>query len=356
MSADVWTGIVTFLVAAALVLALIGWHGRRHRRTTEPPDRRPRRDLGCLDPDEPVLQSAGYVTGASAWLADQLLALEPGTQWGGTYAAKPGYHNTRNANSPQNYSVVDRPPDDGGPGDKAAAYDWTFPEAQSGDYTRIAKYTSRLLASAQDWGDPRLNGWREFYGQADADSYVEGWDCRYGYACTSDSSHLWHLHLSENRDQTESYDNKKALLSVLKGETVAQWRQGFAKPVTRGDGAVLLYSPIDPDRLDLFWVGPDNEVWHRWCFNGIDELWGGRGSAENLGGRIVVGTLTAAWIPDGTGICIAGLGLPDVPGPAGCGQYWAYRAGVDGSKSGWGSCDGIYGRYPAGVTQKSSPN
>lgn len=152
-----------------------------------------------------------------------LAVLAPGTQLGGIYANKAGYHNTRDQNDPWDYSVCDDPPDQAGPADKAAAIDWTFPEAQSGDYSRISVYTQRLLRSAQDPDDNRLNGWREFYGNADTDSFVEGWDIRYGGPATSDSSHLWHIHLSENRDQTTSQANKDAVLSVLKGETVEEW-------------------------------------------------------------------------------------------------------------------------------------
>jgi hypothetical protein len=344
MSNQVWTGIITGLVVLLLVLLLLGWHERRRRRPQTAP-------MGAPGANP----NPANISDAMWWFWQQLFALEPTSQLSGIYANKAGYHNARSNLPPYDYSVCDQPPDGGGPSSNAAAIDWTFPEAQRGDYSRISKYTSRLLASAQDPGDPRLDGWREFYGQSDTDSYVEGWDIRYNQSRTSDSSHLWHIHLSENRDQTESYDNKKAALSVLRGDTVAQWL-GSSQLTTRGDGAVLLYNPIDPDRLDLFWVGPENEVWHRWCFNGLTDLWNGGGGTENLGGRIVVGTLTAAWIPDGTGISIAGLGMPDIPGPAGCGQYWAYQAGVDGTKSGWGSCDGIYGRYPAGVTGRSSPN
>lgn len=157
------------------------------------------------------------------WLWTQLQAMEPDTQLGGIFANKPGYHNCRSNLPNYDYSVCDDPPDQGGPANKAGAIDWTFPEAHGGNYTRIATYTKRLLASAQDPNDPRLDGWREFYGQADNDSYVEGWDCRYGYAVTSDSSHLWHIHISENRDQSTSKANKEALLSVLRGETVEEW-------------------------------------------------------------------------------------------------------------------------------------
>ncbi|SCG60754.1 Repeat domain-containing protein [Micromonospora zamorensis] len=195
------------------------------------------------------------ITAASWWLMEELLELEPGTQNGGTYVNKPGYHNTRAANDSDNYSVRDAE-DKGGPSDKTAAYDWTFPEAQSlslaalsvdpnadqklpadvtaavSNYTNIARYSSRLLASGQDPNDPRLNGWREFFGQADSDTSVEGYDFRYNQTATSDSSHLWHIHLSEDRDQVESFENKQALLSVLRGETVEQWEAGFGNAVS----------------------------------------------------------------------------------------------------------------------------
>ena len=203
------------------------------------------RDTGCDDPGRPrpaTYASSAYVTDEMWYLWEALEALEPGTQLGGIYANKPGYHNCRSQLPASDYSVEDQPPDGGGPGDKAAALDWTFPEAQRGDYTRIAKYTSRLLDSARDPADHRLDGWREFYGQSDWDSSVEGWDCRYGYAATSDSSHLWHIHLSENRDQTTSKANKDALLSVLYGETVEEWEDDVtAKDVWSYD--------VDPSAL-----------------------------------------------------------------------------------------------------------
>ena len=282
-----------------------------------------------------------YITDAMWWLWQQLQALEPASQLGGIYANKPGYHNARENLPAWDYSVMDNPPDWGGPGDKAAAIDWTFPNAQAGNYSTIAKYTQRLLASAQDLSDPRLDGWREFYGNADDDSYVEGWDIRYGCAATSDSSHLWHIHLSENRDQTTSYDNKKALLSVLRGEPYPPLR-------STGDGTVILNCPTDPNRIDLFYVGADGQVWHRWYTSGgMDALWAGSGAGENLGGRIIVGTLSASWKPDGSAINIVGLGdIDETPAPAGCGQYWGYELGRSGARSGWGSLTNVYGQRP----------
>jgi hypothetical protein len=164
-----------------------------------------------------------YVTDAYTYLKNELLALAPGSKWGGDFADKPGYHNCR-SNLPSNdYSVVDKPPDGGGSSTVAAAIDWTFPDAQAGNYATISKFTKRLLASAKDVNDPRLNGYREFYGNAGGDSYVDGWDCRYGVPATSDSSHLWHIHISEDRDKTGSFENKDMLLSVLRGESVEEW-------------------------------------------------------------------------------------------------------------------------------------
>jgi hypothetical protein len=185
---------------------------------------RPRRSLGCAltEPRVAVVISGAYITDAMSYLWDGLAKLAPGSQCGGVYANKPGYHNTRAQNAPGNYSVVDAE-DRAGPPDKAAAIDWTFPEAQSGDYSRISVYTQRLLTSARDPADPRLDGWREFYGNADWDTYVEGYDCRYNVDASSDSSHLWHLHLSEDRDKVDSFENKDNLLSVLRGESVQEW-------------------------------------------------------------------------------------------------------------------------------------
>ena len=287
------------------------------------------------------------ITDAMWWLWEQLQALEPTTRLGGIFAAKPGYHNCRSNLPSYDYSVTDKPPDGGGPGSAAGAIDWTFPDAQGGNYTRIAKYTKRLFASARDPNDPRLNGWREFYGQADSDSYVEGWDIRYNRAATSDSSHLWHIHISENRDMSTSKPNKEALLSVLKGESVDDW---LGVDAVRGDGAVLLNCPYDTKRLDLLYIGKDKSVMHSWWSGGMSSVWSKKPSTESLGGQIEVGTLTAAWAPDGNSINISGLGTGDKNCPAGCGQYWGMNLGRQGARSGWGSFEGVYGKLPDATT------
>jgi len=210
------------------------------------------------------------ITGASWWLMEQLLALQPGTKDGGIYANKPGYHNTRTGNASSDYSVRDAE-DRGGPADKAAAYDWTFPDAQNGNFATIAKYSARLLTSGRDPNDNRLDGWREFFGQTDNDNEVEGWDFRRGRAASSDRSHLWHIHLSEDRDKVESMDNKRALLSVLRGETNETEEENMMYLVQVKDKAAIFVG----DMIHRRWVHnpEDAENLRLQARNGLIRLW-----------------------------------------------------------------------------------
>lgn len=153
--------------------------------------------------------------------------LEPSTQLGGFVSnSGEGYHNTINTllnKNPGDYSIQD-PVDRDGPRDKAAAFDWTFPEAQNGDYRRINLYSQRLMASGQDVNDPRLDGLREWYGNTS--NFVTGWDCRYLRTITSDDSHLWHIHVSFTRTHITNIEVMNNLISVLAGETLDEWRNG----------------------------------------------------------------------------------------------------------------------------------
>ena len=169
------------------------------------------------------------VTDAMWWFWLRLAELEPTSQLGGILAWKSGFHSTGEYNSdnhPGNYSIRDQI-NRVGPWwwSKASALDWTFPEAQRGDYRRIDKYTSRLMSSAVDHTDPRLDlVLFEFYGQADADSHVEGYNEYREELATSDSSHLWHIHLSFLRSRCGDFWAMWALLTVLMGWGVSQWR------------------------------------------------------------------------------------------------------------------------------------
>jgi hypothetical protein len=253
------------------------------------------------------------ITDALWYLWERLHDLEPDTQLGGIYANKPGYHNTRAANSKSNYSVVDAE-DKGGPSDKAAAIDWTFPEAHSASYDRIDRYSSRLLASGQDPGDHRLDGWREFYGQCDADTHVEGYDFRYSRTGTSDPSHLWHIHLSCDRDKVTSFENMDKLLSVLRGEPVSET---YPAKGDKGEGVKQLQYDLEDLGYD---TGEKDGVYDDAVVKAVDKFRRDHSGGKNTGGDKVTG-----WTRHALNRALAKLdagaagpkGDPGEPGPPG---------------------------------------
>lgn len=162
----------------------------------------------------------------SARITDALWGLwtdRPVRSWllGGIYANKSGYHNSRSANQaswPWSYSIklsLDRQ----GPSDKAAAIDYTMSGAE------MRRRTGYLVAAA-DRRDPRMAAVREFYGTADG-ANVAGRikDTRAGSwrPSTSDTSHLWHIHISIFRAYVDQWAELDPVLSVLAGETLTQW-------------------------------------------------------------------------------------------------------------------------------------
>lgn len=165
------------------------------------------------------------ITEASWWFHGEQLAMDPGTVTGGVYFNKPGYHGTRAQNIARDgyadYSVRDAV-DRLGPADKTAGYDKIYPEAKRGDYRRMlvrGQHVKRAFLAR----DPRLSGWREYLGQTEPDREPEGLDFRTWTTRVPDISHEWHDHTSENREQAESYANKRAMLSVMRGETLAHY-------------------------------------------------------------------------------------------------------------------------------------
>lgn len=81
--------------------------------------------------------------------------------------------------------------------------------------------TNRLIASAKDVNDPRLDGVYEFAGttngrtphpytvdgQVDDPNNTQGWD----------DSHVWHVHISIHRDVCNDYNAIKGIADVLAG-------------------------------------------------------------------------------------------------------------------------------------------
>lgn len=170
-------------------------------------------------------------TDAEWWLWLRLQELEPASLLGGIFADKKGFHQTGNANRrewPTNYSIR-HSVNQSGPGmTHASALDWTFPDAQNGDYRTIDKYTSRLVASSLDQRDPRLDlVLFEFYGQADNDRQVEGRNEYTEENVTANDTHLWHLHFSFLRSKCGSFWGMWAIYTVLAGWSVAKWRDSL---------------------------------------------------------------------------------------------------------------------------------
>lgn len=126
-----------------------------------------------------------------------------------------GYHISREDNDPDDYSV-ELPEDQEGDSDWASAVDMNMIPSQ------MSIVTQRLLDSARDQNDPRLNYCREFYGTVNG-THVVGWDTYYGQPATSDESHLWHVHLSVLRKYANDADALNAVLSVITGEP---WENG----------------------------------------------------------------------------------------------------------------------------------
>src|SRR5215207_2141349 len=85
-------------------------------------------------------------------------------RFGGIYADKPGYHNTRDrlkARGMNNDYSIQLHIDTQGPGDLGSALDITFRSAQAGSYSNIGKY-SRRLYQAGVAKDRRCYPMREF--------------------------------------------------------------------------------------------------------------------------------------------------------------------------------------------------
>lgn len=162
------------------------------------------------------------------WFMLRLEELEPKSQNGGILAFKPSFHAPGKwvkQHYPNHYSIRDAINQSGPGWDDASAWDWTFPDAQRGDYDTIAKYTQRLWKSAHDKNDPRLDLWLfEFFGQMDNDRAVEGYNEYREDEVTADDSHLWHLHGSVRRKLANSFWGAWACLTVLMGWSVDKWR------------------------------------------------------------------------------------------------------------------------------------
>lgn len=118
-----------------------------------------------------------------------------------------GYHISREDQPASNYSVQL-------PEDRAGGSSWASAVDMSMSAEQMKLVTGRLLASAKDETDLRLNYVREFYGTLDGETVV-GYDTYYGTPATSDDSHLWHVHISFLRAHADDPAAMAAVLSVI---------------------------------------------------------------------------------------------------------------------------------------------
>lgn len=146
-----------------------------------------------------------------------------GWRLGGICAFKCSYHAPREyvvRNCGNHYSIR-LSLDLQGPSDKAAAIDYTMSDSE------MRKRTG-FLVTAADRQDPRLYAVRDFYGTLDGrrvtgrikDSRTGSWR-----SSSSDSSHLWHIHISILRKYVNTWEELAPILSVLAGESLAEWQE-----------------------------------------------------------------------------------------------------------------------------------
>jgi hypothetical protein len=175
-----------------------------------------------------------HVTAEMWWFVEEWERLEPETVFAGAWGRfKPGYHcdfytlkHTAGWQNDYSVQLADDQVGNGHPNEHmGAAVDITFPDAQSGNYTTIRKYSDRIRA-AWKARDPRLKGWREVLcNSSDGDTAADGFDFTGSWPeRTPDDTHKWHMHFSCLRKYLNVRSVFEAMMSILRGETLAQWQ------------------------------------------------------------------------------------------------------------------------------------
>jgi hypothetical protein len=202
------------------------------------------------------------MTDALWWLVCMREMLEPElSDNGGTVAAKPGYHSWGSRLPATDHSIR-RQPDRSGPWwrDFTSAHDWTFRDAQRGDYRTISKYSRRLYDAMRDPKDTRPDDvYAYFIGQIDGDPVVEGYNEYDDENETGDDSHLWHRHDSIRRSAVGLFWQMWKALTIDMGWTHAEWlRSTLPKEivnVTNPTPAQIAAHDIDHTANSQSWGG-----------------------------------------------------------------------------------------------------
>jgi hypothetical protein len=154
------------------------------------------------------------------------------------HKARGGYHISREDQPKTNYSVI-RPDDKpgNGPNDRAAAIDMTLSTAD------IIKCHTQLR---NFWkaNDPRLkyiNAWNGWDGAGDAGRY----DVVKHTIETASSDHKWHIHLEIRRKYVNDTTAQKAILSLLRGESLASFQGKDDDEVTPEDIKAVAAATVD---------------------------------------------------------------------------------------------------------------
>lgn len=193
------------------------------------------------------------------WFVEQCTALTPtafSDEYGGTVNQnESGSHNTRdgllaNPNWRNDYSIRDSL-NKQGPGDKTAAFDWTFPSAQGGNYGPIVLYAARIKV-AWEQKDPRTYALFEVLCEADFDYDPEGYVFYPSHIFrVPDRSHKWHIHFGFIRKYLNDQAAFEAIFSIIAGESLAAWQarsgQGGSSVPTAGGLSRMFMIQVNGD-------------------------------------------------------------------------------------------------------------
>lgn len=158
------------------------------------------------------------------WLAHEWTKLYKSAKFSGivgdaAHAARGGYHIGRAFQSKTNYSVI-RADDKGGPNNAAAAVDMNLGQA---DMVQLHVFL-RGLFNAKDPRMKYINAWNGWDGHDGAGRY----DVVRHEVDAATSDHKWHMHLEVRRRYVEDMAAMRAILSMLKRESLADYQKSIA--------------------------------------------------------------------------------------------------------------------------------
>lgn len=171
-----------------------------------------------------------------------------------------GYHISIEDQPPTNYSVI-RPDDKAPPGTwsrkHATALDMSMNKAD------MVKSTRRWMLVWSNRADPRrkfFNGFNGWTGSGDA----QRWDFVTNTVKRSTNDHQWHQHTEKRRKYWNDPQADRAMISIARGQTVAQWLAQEAGGGSGADNVFCAKNDTGNNPLNLqiqlvqmgYWVGP----------------------------------------------------------------------------------------------------